>query len=90
MLDNGNKAYEKAEAKKETFADIYDHTYILNNIGEFFNYFIPRKVMAGDEFTLRTCPRVIKKLLTWMKENKLLNISADEIKYTCEGVGSFY
>jgi hypothetical protein len=32
-------------------------------IGEFLDYFVPRKVMSGDEFILKTCPRVIRKLL---------------------------
>ena len=89
-LDNGDKAYDKTIAKNLTFADVYEHTYILNNVGEFLNYFVPRKVMAGDNFVLKTCPRVIKKLLTWMKNNNLLDIKSDEIKYKCEGFSSIF
>ena len=62
-LDDSDKAYEISRKKKLTFAEIYTHNEIWDNVPEFLDYFIPRKVNWGDEFVLKTCPRVIKKLL---------------------------
>ncbi|MEK6816626.1 MAG: hypothetical protein AABY09_03360, partial [Nanoarchaeota archaeon] len=42
-----DKAYEEAQLKKLAFMDIYDHTYIWDNVGEFLDYFIPIKVNWG-------------------------------------------
>ncbi len=78
------QAYEKAQEKELTFMDIYDHTYIWENIGEFLNYFIPRKVNWGDEFVLKTCPRVVRSLLKWMRDRTLLDKTNEEIKEACE------
>ena len=62
----------------------YDHPHIESNVREFLDYFVPRKVMAGNEFILKTCPRVIRKLLRWMREKKLVELTNDEIKDMCE------
>ena len=51
---------------------------------EFLDYFVPRKVMAGNDFILKTCPRVIRKLLRWMREKKLVAFTNDEMKDMCE------
>jgi SRSO17 transposase len=40
--------------------------------------------MAGNEFILKTCPRVVRKLLRWMREKKLVDCTNDEIKDLCE------
>ena len=48
------------------------------------DYFVPRKVMAGNEFILKTCPRVIRKLLRWMREKELVAFTHDEMKDMCE------
>jgi hypothetical protein len=40
--------------------------------------------MSGDEFILKTCPRVIKKLLKWMRDKKLVDLTNDDIKAMCE------
>jgi hypothetical protein len=48
----------KQRSRKKVI-DLYDHTHIEDNVGEFLDYFVPRKVMSGDEFILKTCPRVI-------------------------------
>lgn len=79
-----DEAYDKAEKKNLTFIDIYDHTHIWNNVGEFLDYFIPKKVNWGDEFVLKTCPRVIRKLLKWMRDKKLLDKTNEEIDLQCE------
>jgi hypothetical protein len=57
---------------------------IADNVREFLDYFVPRKVMAGNEFILKVCPRVIRKFLRWMREKKLVAFTNDEIKDMCE------
>lgn len=83
-LDDSDKAYKDAQLKKLTFKDIYDHTYIWDNVGEFLDYFIPKKVRWGDTFVLKTCPKVVRALLKWMRDNKLLDKSDEEIMEACE------
>ena len=83
-IENGSTAYDKARKNKKSFIEIYDHTHIESNVGEFLDYFVPRKVMAGDEFTLKTCPRVMRKLLRWMRSQKLVDLTNDDIKEMCE------
>jgi hypothetical protein len=83
-IDDGEKAYDEAKKQKKSFIDLYDHTHIEDNVGEFLDYFVPRKVMSGDEFILKTCPRVIRKLLKWMRDKKLVDLTNDDIKAICE------
>ena len=83
-LANGQKAYETAQKKGKSFIDLYDQTHIAENVREFLDYFVPRKVMAGHEFILKTCPRVIRKFLRWMREKKLVDFTNDEIQGMCE------
>src|SRR2546428_3929303 len=40
--------------------------------------------VAGNEFILKTCPRVIRKLLRWMREKELVAFTNDEMKDMCE------
>jgi hypothetical protein len=83
-IDDGEKAYDEAKKQKKSFIDLYDHTHIEDNVGEFLDYFVPRKVMSGDEFILKTCPRVIRKLLRRMRDKKLVDLTNDDIKAMCE------
>jgi hypothetical protein len=83
-IDDGEKAYDEAKKQKKSFIDLYDHTHIEDNVGEFLDYFVPRKVMSGDEFILKTCPRVIRKLLKWMRDKKLVDLTNNDIKAMCE------
>ena len=83
-IGDGEKAYNEAKKQKKSFIDLYDHTHIEDNVGEFLDYFVPRKVMSGDEFILKTCPRVIRKLLKWMRDKKLVDLTNDDIKAMCE------
>jgi UDP-glucose 4-epimerase len=83
-ISDGTKAYDEAKQKGRSFIDLYDHTHIESNVREFLDYFVPRKVMAGNEFILKTCPRVIRKLLRWMRTKKLVDLMDDEIKAMCE------
>ena len=34
-IDHGNSAYEKAQKQGKSFIDLYDHTHIEENVGEF-------------------------------------------------------
>ena len=88
-LDDGDKAYDEAKNKDKSFIDIYDHIHIEDNVGEFLDYFVPRKVMVGNEFILKTCPRVIRKLLRWMRNKKLVDLTNDDIKEMCENIPRF-
>ena len=83
-ISDGTKAYDEAKQKGRSFVDLYDHTHIESNVREFLDYFVLRKVMAGNEFILKTCPRVIRKLLRWMRTKKLVDLMDDEIKVMCE------
>ena len=83
-LDHGDKAYNQAQKKGKSFIDLYDHTHIAENVGEFLDYFVPRKVIAGDDFILKTCPRVIRKLLKWMREKHLVELTNEDIQAMCE------
>ena len=83
-LDDGDSAYDTAQKKGKSFIDLYDHTHIEENVGEFLDYFVPRKVMAGDDFILKTCPRVMRKLLRWMREKHLVDVTNEDIQAMCE------
>ena len=83
-IADGDKAYDRAKKQGKSFIDLYDHTHIEENVGEFLTYFVPRKVMAGNEFILKTCPRVMRKLLTWMRNKKLVDLTNGDIKEMCE------
>jgi len=83
-LPQGQKTYETAQKKGKRFIDLYDHTHIADKVREFLDYFVPRKVMAGNEFILKTCPRVIRKLLRWMRDKKLVAFTNEEMKDMCE------
>src|SRR6476660_7718668 len=83
-LAHGQQASETAQKKGKSFLELYDHTHIAENVREFLDYFVPRKVMAGNDFILKTCPRVIRKLLRWMREKELVAFTNDEMKDMCE------
>ena len=83
-IDHGDRAYDKAQKQGKSFIDLYDHTHIEENVGEFLDYFVPRKVMAGDDFILKTCPRVMRKLLRWMREKHLVDVTNEDIQAMCE------
>ena len=45
--DKGKKDKDKAQKQRKSFIDLYDHTHIEENVGEFLDYFVPRKVMVS-------------------------------------------
>ncbi len=83
-IADGTKAYDAAKKKGRSFIDLYDHTHIEENVREFLDYCVPRKVMAGNEFMLKTGPRVMRKFLRWMREKQRVDCTHDERKGMCE------
>jgi hypothetical protein len=49
------------------FCDIFGPEHILDNVGEFLNYFMVRKVVVGPDI-LGAAGTVMKKLATWLVE----------------------
>src|SRR5215831_18006234 len=84
QYDRGKSYTRKCSTNLLNVGDLYDHTHIADNVSEFLDYFVPRKVMAGNAFILKTCPRVIRKFLRWMREKKLVDFTNDEIQGMCE------
>ena len=61
--------FDKAEGEQHReFCDIFGPEHILENVGEFLNYFMVSKVMAGAD-TLRASGTVMKKLAKWLAEH---------------------
>lgn len=54
-------------AEHREFCQIFGPEHILPNLGEFLDYFMVRKVIAGKE-TLRAAGTVTKKLARWLAE----------------------
>ena len=50
------------------FCDIFGPEHIFENVGEFLNYFMVSKVMAGAD-TLRASGTIMKKLAKWLAEH---------------------
>jgi len=53
--------------KHREFCEIFGPEHILPNVGEFLNYFMVRKVIAGKDL-LRAAGTVTKKLAAWLAE----------------------
>ena len=68
------QAYERDE---EAFVHIFGPAKIAENLDEFLNYFMIRKVMAGEEL-LRAAGTVSKKLARWLGERGYLDNLAVE------------
>lgn len=66
------------EHDEEAFVHVFGPEKIAENLGEFLDYFMIRKVMAGEEL-LRAAGTVIKKLATWLGEHGYLDAGAVEV-----------
>jgi hypothetical protein len=69
-LDKGKYAlweqhFDAEGAHHGEFCDIFGPEHILPNVGEFLNYFMIRKVMAGQDL-MRASGTVTKKLAKWL------------------------
>jgi hypothetical protein len=56
---------QEFEQDEEAFVHLFGPEQIAENLGEFLDYFMIRKVMAGEEL-LRTAGTVTKKLAKWL------------------------
>jgi hypothetical protein len=54
---------------EQQFCDIFGPEHILENVGEFLNYFMVNKVIVGAD-TLRASGTVMKKLAKWLVERE--------------------
>ncbi len=60
-----DRLYEANGAEHREFCEVFGPEHILPNLGEFLDYFMIRKVIAGKE-TLRAAGTVTKKLAKWL------------------------
>jgi hypothetical protein len=63
-----DKLFNAEGEQHREFCDIFGPEHILENVGEFLNYFMVSKVMAGAA-TLRASGTVMKKLARWLAEH---------------------
>ena len=63
-----DKHFNAEGEEHREFCDIFGPEHILKNVGEFLNYFMVSKVMAGAD-TLRASGTVMKKLAKWLAEH---------------------
>ncbi len=69
---------EAYDGDEEAFVHNFGPDKIAENLGEFLNYFMIRKVMAGEEL-LRAAGTVTKKLAKWLGERGHLDGNAVEV-----------
>lgn len=69
-----HKRWESAfdEGDEEAYTALFGPDKIPGEIGQFLDWFVVRKVMAGEEF-LRACGTVTKKLGKWLEANGYLD-----------------
>ena len=75
--DDERVRYEAAldAGDEDAFVHLFGPEKIAEGLGEFLDYFMVRKVMAGEEL-LRAAGTVTKKLATWMATNGYLDATA--------------
>src|ERR1700680_2573891 len=61
-----DKLFNAEREHHSEFCDIFGPEHILENVGEFLNYFMVSKVMAGAD-TLRASGTVMRKLAEWLR-----------------------
>ena len=75
--DHERRRYEAAvdAGDEDAFVRLFGPEKIVEGLGEFLDYFMVRKVMAGEEL-LRSAGTVTKKLAKWMAANGYLDAAA--------------
>lgn len=75
--DDERRRYEAAfdAGDEDAFVHLFGPEKIVDGLGEFLDYFMVRKVMAGEEL-LRSAGTVTKKLAKWMAANGYLDTAA--------------
>src|SRR5258705_6979567 len=80
-----DKLFNAEGEQHREFCDIFGPEHILENVGEFLNYFMVSKVMAGAD-TLRASGTVMKKLAKWLAEHDY--VGTDDAAFTiAQGAG---
>lgn len=70
-----DRLYEAAGAEHREFCQIFGPEHIATNLGEFLDYFMIRKVMAGTDL-MRAAGTVSQKLAAWLGERGYLSAEA--------------
>ena len=65
--DHSGKEYEAVTKAKGTYCGTFGAEDITSGFSEFLGYFMPRKVIAGNE-TMKAAGTVVKKLAKWLVE----------------------
>jgi hypothetical protein len=73
-----DRLYNAKGAEHREFCEVFGPERILPNVGEFLDYFMIRKVIAGKE-TLRAAGSVTKKLAKWLAENGYVKAEEAEL-----------
>ena len=76
-----DKLFNADEEQHREFCDIFGPEHILENVGEFLNYFMVSKVIVGAD-TLRASGTVMKKLAKWLAEQRY--VRTDDAALTIE------
>jgi hypothetical protein len=63
--DHSGKEYEAITQAKKTYCGTFGAAEITSGFSEFLGYFMPHKVIAGNE-TMKAAGTVIKKLARWL------------------------
>jgi hypothetical protein len=64
-----DKHFDAEGEQHREFCDIFGPEHIIENVGEFLNYFMVSKVIVGAD-TLRASGTVMKKLAKWLVEHE--------------------
>jgi len=78
-----DKLFNAEGEQHREFCDMFGPEHILENVGEFLNYFMVSKVMAGAD-TLRASGTVMKKLAKWLAARR----SAAKVDYPATAIGT--
>jgi hypothetical protein len=76
-----DKHFDAEGEQHREFCDIFGPEHIIENVGEFLNYFMVRKVIVGAD-TLRASGSVMKKLAKWLVEQEY--VKSDEADVAIE------
>ncbi len=79
-----DRFYKAEGAEHREFCEVFGPKHILPNVGEFLDYFMVRKVIAGKE-TLRMAGTVTKKLAKWLAEKGY--VEGEDAEYAVERGG---
>lgn len=71
-----DEEYKRITAKGGTYCDTFGPEDILSGYGEFLDYFMPRKVMCGQD-TMKAAGTVTKKLAKWLEEKGYVGDTSD-------------